>query len=100
MAPKVAYQFDGRLLVSTESLNLRKPPAMPCRRFFIFRKCWFWVIRRLPHESAACEEAPAAMCYELEDTIPVATVDHLLETIIKCKVVIEQRGLMGSMRRH
>jgi hypothetical protein len=54
----------------------------------------------LPHESAACEEAPAAMRYELEDTIPVATVDHLLETIIKCKVVIEQRGLMGSMRRH
>ena len=42
------------------------------------------------------------MRYELEDTIPVATVDHLLETIryIKCKVVIEQRGLMGSMRRH
>jgi hypothetical protein len=40
------------------------------------------------------------MRHELEETIPVATVDQLLETILKCKVVIEQRGLVVSVRRH
>ena len=48
----------------------------------------------------AVEEALAAMRYELEDTIPVGTVDQLLETIVRCKLVIEQRGLNGSLSRH
>jgi hypothetical protein len=51
-------------------------------------------------EDDVVEAALATMRDELEDTVPAATVDQLLETIMKCKVVIEQRGLVGSVRRH